>query len=202
MKLDDNPYLSFKIKKEETHREHLQEYEVKIIEELDLSEYKPLIPIVDKFLFSCYTGLRFSDYQNLNKTNFDFVNENEVYLTFKMLKVNASIYKIPLHKLFNGKAINIVLKYINQGVSNSLLFPTHTEAYTNRSLKKLASLSGIKKKITSHVGRHTFGTLLATKTNDPMLIKSLMGHKKIDTSMIYINISNRGIEDKLSKIDW
>lgn len=202
MKFEDNPYNSFKIRTEETQREQLLESEVALWENYDIVGKEHLESIIDKFLFSCYTGLRFSDYQNIEKSNFDIISESEVYLTFKMLKVNTTIYRMPLHKLFSGKAIPIFLKYKDRDYSNGKLFPTHTEGYFNRALKIIAKLLEIDKNISSHVGRHTFGTLLATKTNDPMLIKSLMGHKNIDTSMIYINITNKGIEDKLNRIDW
>jgi integrase len=202
MRFEDSPYNSFRIRTEETHREQLLQSEVELWENYDIVGKEHLESIIDKFLFSCYTGLRFSDYQNIEKSNFDIISENEVYLTFKMLKVNTSIYRMPLHKLFNGKAIPIFLKYKDRDYSNGKLFPTHTEGYYNRALKTIAKLLEIDKTISSHVGRHTFGTLLATKTNDPMLIKSLMGHKNIDTSMIYINITNKGIEDKLNRIDW
>ena len=202
MKYEENPYNAFKIRKEEAHRERLTEMELITIENLIIKDNIHLEVIKDKFLFSCYSGLRFSDYQNIDKSNFNFVSEKEVYLTFKMLKVGTSINRMPLHRLFKGKAIDIIRKYITNEYSTGKLFPTHSEGYYNRSLKKIALLAKITKTVTSHVGRHTFGSLLAEKTNDPMLIKTLMGHKHIETSMIYIKLSNKGVEDKLSQIDW
>ncbi|MCT4581083.1 MAG: site-specific integrase, partial [Flavobacteriales bacterium] len=202
MTSDNNPYNAFKIRTEESKREFLTEAELKEFENVDLKGKEHLQPILDKFLFSCYTGLRFSDYQNLEISNFDFVSENEVYLSFKMIKVNTSINNMPLHNLFGGKSIPLILKYINEECENNKLFPIHTEGYFNRAIKTISSLAKVHKKMSSHIGRHTFGSLLASKTNDPMLIKTLMGHKKIDTSMIYIKLSNKGVEDKLSKINW
>ncbi len=201
MRFEDNPYNAFKIRKEEAHRERLTDAELKRIEDLDLDNVS-LETIRDKFLFSCYTGLRFSDYQNLEKSKFDFVSKEEVYLSFKMLKVGVSINRMPLHRLFDGKAIEIIKKYIANEYSTGKLFPVHSEGYFNRSIKTIANKAKINKVVTSHVGRHTFGSLLAEKTNDPVLIKTLMGHKHIETSMIYIKLSNKGIEDKLSQINW
>ncbi len=202
IKFDENPYNSYKIRKEESHRERLTSTELSAIEDVDISEFEHLEAIKDKFLFSCYTGLRFSDYQNIEISNFNFTNKGEVYLTFKMLKVETTINRMPIHKLFSGKAIPIIKKYASNLYSSGKLFPHHSEGYFNRSLKKIATEAKINKTITSHIGRHTFGSLLAEKTNDPMLIKTLMGHKKIETSMIYIKLSNKGIEDKLSQIKW
>ncbi len=103
MKDDDNPYKFFRLKTEKTERVHLTEQELELVEFFDITGREHLESIVDKFLFSCYTGLLFSDFQNLEKSNFDFLNE--CYLTFTMLKVNRSVNRIPLHQLHNGKAM-------------------------------------------------------------------------------------------------
>lgn len=195
---NNNPYIHFKAKKEESNRESLTFDELKLFEEYSPTNHSEEITI-DKFLFSCYTGLRFSDQNHLVSDNFT-LTENECYLTFKMVKVSSTIRNMPLHQLFNGKSVLIAKKYI--ALNNDPLFPIRTEQNTNRKLKDIAKELGINKNITTHTGRHTFGTLLAEKTNDVVLIKNLMGHKKIETSMIYIKMSNKGIENKLKNIEW
>lgn len=51
------------------------------------------------------------------------------------------------------------------------------------------------------MGRHTFGTIMATKI--PLAtLQSLMQHSDIKTTMIYVNISNDMIDDSLGKVDW
>jgi len=52
------------------------------------------------------------------------------------------------------------------------------------------------------MARHTFGTHIASLSNDTLLIKSVMGHADIKTSMQYIHLSNKMIDDKLKNIDW
>ncbi len=193
-----NPYKNFKVETEQTKREYLTLEEIKKIESIELEpEFKSHQFVIDKFLFSCYTGLRISDLQAL--TNDCFTTEGEkVYLSFRMQKTVKLIRNMPLHQLFNGKAIKIYKKYANIS-KKSVLFPYQSEQKINEKLKDIAKLAGINKKLTFHVARHTFGSALARVYNDVLLIKELMGHGKLETSMIYIHLNPEIIEEKLSK---
>lgn len=44
-------------------------------------------------------------------------------------------------------------------------------------------------RISPHTFRHYFISTLYAKTNDPVLCKEVIGHKKIETTMIYISLS-------------
>ncbi len=193
-----NPYDNFKIKTEKTEKQFLTEAELKAIEKLELDQTNGLQLVRDMFLFSCYTGLRFSDVQNLKINNVEYVGE-QVFLNFKQQKTKEQV-RMPIHLLFNGKPVKIIAKYFK--ADNLYLFPRITNQATNRLLKVIALSAGIKKTLTFHVARHTFGTLLAMYTKDPYLIKKLMGHSDMETSMTYIHLSNKLIEDKLKKIEW
>lgn len=195
----NNPYLLFKAKTEETIREVLTTKELLILENYQCVNKSEQI-VLDKFLFGCYTGLRFSDRNNITIKNISFENENEVYLSFKMVKTNRWIRNLPLSDLFGGKAVPIVKKYIE--FNQDTLFPIRANTTTRRVLKNIVENCGITKHVTTHTARHTFGSLIADKTNDVMLIKKLMGHAKIETSMVYIKMSKTGIQDKLKSIDW
>ncbi len=66
--MDKYPYREFKTKKIPSMRVALNSEEVHQIENLKFSTQVELFENVrDMFLFSCYTGLRFSDIQELNK---------------------------------------------------------------------------------------------------------------------------------------
>jgi len=200
MDKDSNPYTEFTIRKEETNREALESSELLLME-----NYKPISVaeeiILDKFLFSCYTGMRISDQNLVKEENFNFTTKKECYLSFKMKKVKTTVRNMPIHKLFSGKAMPIVHKYLEQE-NDTGLFPIRSDQYTNRVLKEIAKKLEIDKTVTTHIGRHTFGSILAEKTSDPILIKTLMGHKKIETSMIYITMSKARIESKVDRIIW
>ena len=73
--------------------------------------------------------------------------------------------------------------------------------YFNRSLKELAKLAGIKKKITSHVARHTFASILAPRV-EVTVLKKLLGHSNLKMTEIYVHLSKKAMVDELRKIKW
>ncbi len=63
--LEKDPFFSYKIKLKDTHRSILSEDELKVLEEKSFDI--PRIELVkDIFLFSCYTGLSYSDVLKLS----------------------------------------------------------------------------------------------------------------------------------------
>jgi len=198
-----NPYKLFKSKTEKTERTVLTINEVELLEKLKFAPDKiHLDRIRDIFLFSCYTGMRSSDLIKLTSDNFT-INSSGIILKFKAVKT-SKVLEIPLHALFKNetdtttKPEEIVKKYIN---NPGELFKSLTNQHINRELKEIAKLAGIKKEITCHVGRHTFGTIMAPKVN-PIILKELMQHSKMETTLIYTHISNKVINDELEKITW
>ena len=73
--------------------------------------------------------------------------------------------------------------------------------YLNRSLKVIAQRAEITKRITAHVGRRTFATIMARKVKAPIL-QRLLQHSRPDMTNIYIQLSNRDVESELQAIEW
>ena len=70
--IKDNPYTKYSIKREKTERTFLTEEELNAIAELEIPETEERLRLArDMFLFSCYTGLRFSDVQALKPYNIE-----------------------------------------------------------------------------------------------------------------------------------
>ncbi len=198
--IKDNPYNKFKIKKAKTERVFLTEDELKALEGLELPERnRRMQEVLDMFRFSCYTGLRFSDIQALTPKNVEKYDNGEVVLRIRQQKTGDFV-AIPLHLVFKGKAIDILNKYYDK--NKERIFPKSSNQDVNRQLKLIQVLADLNKTLTFHVARHTFGTLLAKFTHDPYLIKQLMGHSDIQTSMTYIHLSNEMVNERLKNIDW
>lgn len=194
-----NPYLNFKSKKEASDRLNLSPTELKKLEGLNITAGYPELQLtLDIFLFSCYTGLRFSDVETLEKSH--LVNGIEgICIVKKMEKVPKPI-TLPLNLLFEGKPLAILNKYVSEGKTK--VFPSMSNQYANRCLKILAGMAGIDMRLTFHISRHTFGSLLADITQNPYLIMDLMGHSDIKTSMIYIHRSQERINKQLRGVNW
>lgn len=58
----------------------------------------------------------------------------------------------------------------------------------NKQLKTIAKLAKIDKSISTHVGRHSFATMLLTGGIDLPVISELMGHHDIKVTQIYAKV--------------
>lgn len=199
---NDYAYRNFKVESESTKREALSMSEVIALEKLTYDRNSINEQVKDMFLFACYTGLRISDVIRL-KNSYCKMSNNGWRLEFKTFKVQKMAY-LPLKNLFKdgyelSKPERIIDRYYN--VNNDFVFPSIPESKINRQLKAIAAQAKIKKNVTFHMGRHTFGTIMSSKI--PLAsLQSLMQHSDIKTTMIYVNISNDIIDDNLGKVDW
>ena len=185
---DAYPFRKFKIKQEKGRHEFLTPDELRKLENLQVSD-KRLRHVLDAFLFCCYVGLRFSDFCQLSPANFIRVNGKR-WLHFKSIKTGAEI-RLPLHLLFEGKALAILDKY---DISDFANLGSNSE--TNKALVELAVLARIKKHITYHTARHTCATLLIHQGVPITTVQKLLGHTSVKTTEIYSEIlSNTIVRD-------
>lgn len=194
MELNRYPFRNFKMETEETEREYLTVEELEEIAKVVLPpEKQHLQKVMDMFCFSCYTGLRFSDVSALRKDSI-IVEDNITKLVLRMKKTNQDI-KLPLSKLFNGKGIEIINKYIEP--DRNYIFDDITNQYANRCLKEIAKIANLDKLVTFHVSRHTTATVLLNKGMQMTTVQKVLGHKKLQTTQIYAKVMDKTIEREL-----
>lgn len=185
---DAYPFRKFKIKQERGRHEFLTPDELRKLENLQVSD-KRLRHVLDAFLFCCYVGLRFSDFCQLSSANFIRINGKR-WLHFKSIKTGVEI-RLPLHLLFDGKALSIVDRYKISDFAN-----LGSNSETNKALAELAVLARIRKHITYHTARHTCATLLIHQGVPITTVQKLLGHTSVKTTEIYSEIlSNTIIRD-------
>lgn len=146
------------------------------------------------FTFCAETGLRFSDAMDLS---WEHINEKMTSFEKEQVKTSHSVF-VPISK--QARAILIVYKNQYKDTQNHV-FPRIDIQVMNRYLKDLAKIAGIDKNLTTHVARHTFGTILgASEKISAFMICDLMGHSDIGMSQRYINLSKRELQKAMESV--
>ena len=128
--------------------------------------------VLRQFLFSCKTGLRFSDIERVTWREI----EGEV-LDFEPYKTRNIEKRVRL--LLVDDAFDLIEN------EKGKLFNTMAMQPTNRVLKDIALKCRIRKNLTTHVARHTFATDFLRRGGKVEHLQTLLGHTKITTTMIY-----------------
>uniref|UniRef100_UPI00321B38BE site-specific integrase n=1 Tax=Phocaeicola vulgatus TaxID=821 RepID=UPI00321B38BE len=149
---------------------------------------------LDAFLFCCYTGLRYSDFVNLNEKNIVKM-DGKLWLIFDSVKTGTEV-KLPLNLLFEGKALTLLQKY--QGKWSSF-FSIKNNSSVNKELIRIGKLAKISKHFSFHSARHTNATLLIYKGANITTVQKLLGHKNLATTQIYGEVMGSTIIRDLKK---
>lgn len=189
---DAYPFRKFKIKQEKGRHEFLTPDELKKLENLEVHDLK-LRHVLDAFLFCCYVGLRFSDFCQLTPSNFIRVNGKK-WLHFKSIKTGIEL-RLPLHLLFEGRALSILDKYDITEFAN-----LGSNSEVNKSLSVIIGMTRIKKHITYHAARHTCATLLIHQGVPITTVQRLLGHTSVKTTEIYSEILSSTIVRNLKAV--
>jgi site-specific recombinase XerD len=190
--LEKDPFTQFKpsfIKKEIAY---LNELELDRVENKHFSISR-LDYVRDLFVFSCYTGLSYSDVYALTKENIQLGIDGEKWIITNRIKNNQQV-RVPLLP----KSESIIKKYegnIRNEITGKLL-PVFINQKMNSYLKEIADLCGIEKHLTFHVARHTFATTVTLNNGVPIeTVSKLLGHRSVSTTQIYARV----IDSKLSQ---
>lgn len=189
---DAYPFRKFKIKQEKGRHEFLTPDELKKLENLEINDRK-LRHVLDAFLFCCYVGLRYSDFCQLTPANFIRVNGKR-WLHFKSIKTGIEL-RLPLHLLFEGKALAILDRYCITEFAN-----LGSNSETNKVLAVITGMARIKKHVTYHTARHTCATLLIHQGVPITTVQRLLGHTSVKTTEIYSEILSSTIVKDLRAI--
>lgn len=187
--IDRNPTKNVDMfKKSDKEREYLT------LEELKLLLQTPSAgkSVCRAFIFSCMTGLRWSDISSLrwgDVREYDghlrlvFTQQKTKLLEYLDLSEQAAEWMGERKE--DGRKIFENLPGIQYG-----------RHYIERWVKE----AGINKHITFHCGRHTFATMLISQGVDLYTVSKLLGHRSIQTTQIYARMLDKTKKAAVEKL--
>ncbi|NQZ79294.1 MAG: site-specific integrase, partial [Ekhidna sp.] len=145
------------------------------------------------FIFSCLTGLRWSDINKLVWSEVQHSKENGYYIRFRQKKTKGA-ETLPISEQAFGllgdrtepeDRVFVGLKY---------------SAWHNLKLQQWMVKAGITKTITFHCARHTYATLQLSAGTDIYTVSKLLGHKELKTTQVYAKIIDEKKKEAANKI--
>ena len=167
--------------------EFLTDEERDRIEALELTEGHVIAAARDMFVFQCYTGMAYADMMAFRLDN---CRKSGDVLTYSAPRVKTGVW---FYIQILPKALAIAEKY---GGS----MPSVCNEVFNRKLKDIAKMAGITKKLTTHVGRHTFATW-ALRNGVPIeRLAKMLGHTKITQTQRYAKVLATDVYAEFEKL--
>ena len=187
-----DPFLNHHFHLEPVDRGFLTDEEIQRIMQKDF-EIPRLEMVRDVFIFSCFFGLAYIDVAHLTQENI-ITLDNRPWIIINRQKTNVQS-NIPLLEIPQM----ILDKYKGKTKDNRLL-PVLSNQKINAYLKEIADLCGIKKRLSYHLARHTFATMLLSKGVPIESVSKMLGHTNIKTTQIYARITNKKIEQDMMQV--
>lgn len=173
-KLESNPYENMRIPRGKSEGiKFLTEEERDRIEALEL--YGMTEQVRDMFIFSCYTGLAYSDLVKIKKSDV-FKQGEDLCIRDKRVKTGQ-----PYTIVLLPKAAAILRKY-----DYNLNLMSNQKC--NDQLKLIAHMAGIHLNLTMHVGRHTFATWALMKGVDISTVSKMLAHSSVAMTEKYAQV--------------
>jgi len=186
-------YNSFHVFTEETDNVYLDEKELQLLKDTNLSQTPYLDRTRDWFLLLAWTGCRFSDVEKIGKTDI-----KDGFITFRQQKTNNKV-TIPLHPV----VLEILEKYgyqmpepitnqrFNEYIKEAckLAAIKSTETMTRTVGGKLVTVKFEKwEHVSSHTGRRSFCTNMYKRGLPTLMIMSISGHTTEKSFLKYIKV--------------
>lgn len=187
--INENPFTQFdRGKYIQKQRDYLELSDCDNIEEIALDENQPVLirRVSIRFLLMCYSGMRFQDAMQFN-TN-DHVQKERIVMNYQ--KFNTSV---------NNSLVFERLKKIVQLTKGAELKLTNRKF--NDWLKVVGALAKIDISLTSHLGRHTLGGLLAEAEIPLETAQMILGHKDSRSTKVYYHQKGKNVDKAMQKLN-
>lgn len=192
-----------------------QAYTLEQLQQLIDTPYKMKNPqIRQAFIFSCFTGLRWSDLNCLRWSEVikKKINGKVQYFIYFEQEKTEDIEYLPVSEQAEA-IIKEREKSREDELDSPFVFPLIVETEPNSlrmynrvryTLKKWAKAAGFPNpdEMTFHTGRHTFATNVLENSEDGDLptVSKLLGHKSILSTQIYAHVRHKKMADAVKAL--
>lgn len=146
-----------------------------------------LATVRDMFIFQCYTGMAYADMMQFSLDKCQRVGDD---LTYSAPRVKTGVW---FYIRVLPKALAIAEKYGGR-------LPNVADQTCNANLKTIANVTGITKKLTTHVGRHTFATWMLRNGVPIEYVSKMLGHRKITQTQRYAKLLPMDVYGQFDKV--
>lgn len=210
----DLKYYPFSGDKEKIHigsglKIGLSEEEISVLESLSLVKGSSIWHVYNVWLLAFYfAGIRVSDLVKLKWDDFKdgrlyyVMNKNEKPLSLKIPeKVNVILNKYKDSKKENKGYVFPFLGSVDPKSSRDVFVKTRNATkQINKYLKRIATMCGIDKDLSSHIARHSFGNIAGDKIH-PLMLQKLYRHSDLKTTLNYqANFIHKEADDALDAV--
>lgn len=172
----------------QTHKEPLNLSDIneieKIIDREDIGYMVKAVAV--RFLLMAYSGMRFSDALKRFNPALHIKNDRLV-MTYSKFSEKVNYPLFPRLK----RIIDLLPQYPLK-ISNTQF---------NNFLAAIAGLCRINKHLTSHIGRHTMGFILADMNIPKEKAQKILGHKKESSTDIYYHVTDDQVDREVRKLN-
>lgn len=192
--LPKDPFMSYKITTRETHRAYLLENELEMLINKRFATER-LNLVKDLFLFSCFTGLSYSDVAELTQMDIAVGIDREMWIHTRRTKTDTDS-RIPLLPT----ALMIIDKYKHhpKAQAEGRLFPCISNQRMNSYLKEISDCLGYQKELTFHCARHTFATTVTLTNGVPIeTVSKMLGHRSLRTTQLYAKVLDTKVSNDM-----
>jgi integrase/recombinase XerD len=163
-RLESNPIKNYKLSNQPVRRHALDIYALRKLEGLDVAD-SGLRRTLDLFLFSCYTGISFSDIQDLRTDVVQTVMVPGEEKSLQMIIDKRKKTGVEYRAILIEESIQIIERYSEDAdcIKADKLLPQMSNQVCNRRLKIMAGQAEIRVPLTFHIARYTCASILLMK---------------------------------------
>lgn len=184
--IEQNPFKNIRLRKEEVEITPLTKEELERIRLKDFG-FDRLNQVRDCFVFAANTAMAYADLASISS---DDIRKLDGVYYIKKNRIKTGIeYVIPL----NDVALEILQRY-------DYKLPVLSNQRYNAYLKEIADICKIRKRLTSHLARHTAATLMLNAGISMDVVAKILGHSNTTMTAHYAKMMDKTII--LTKIEF